>query len=398
LLAIVGDTTAADVVAAEMTIVDDFAREDSLYHGDDWESLKPGYWQIKDGSLRRRLTNYGDRARRTGFPFHYETHKKTVMPVEYDPSLPPGAIYRRDWILTGNYAVLISATVRDVTGVPADGDDPGWKMFQSGGGQMGIAFGAKTQFDSYGVGNHAWKAVWSNNGQLSIQPPTGRAKGPAAVNGRKKVSRAAQKVAAGDRVSLLLRVSGKDAKSAAVTVSLVSDKGQTVSSVSTERVPRNQIEGWFGIVGKGLLDFEVNSVLLRPENNLRRTAPQNECLNCYAIGSTLKQEAGKWKVQFVGMFRNNGRKAEIRVADLPDPQGGWSKVPVAGSARIVNNEFRRNTAAIYVTLPESPAETTLYYTVWKDGIDVTADARVGTDSTGPGTGLVGDVPSSGKYV
>ena len=179
------------------------------------------------------------------------------------------------------------------------------------------------------------------------------------MNGRKKVSRAAQKLAAGDRVSLLLRVSGKDAKSATVTVSLVSDKGQTVSSVSTERVPRNQIEGWFGIVGKGLLDFEVNSVLLRPENNLRRTAPQNECLNCYAIGSTLKQEAGKWKVQFVGMFRNNGRKAEIRVADLPDPQGGWSKVPVAGSARIVNNEFRRNTAAIYVTLPESPAETTL---------------------------------------
>ena len=134
MLAIVGDTTAADVVAAEMTIVDDFAREDSLYHGDDWESLNPGYWQIKDGSLRRRLTNYGDRARRTGFPFHYETHKKTVMPVDYDPSLPPGAIYRRDWNLTGNYAVLISATVRDVTGVPADGDDPGWKMFQSGGG------------------------------------------------------------------------------------------------------------------------------------------------------------------------------------------------------------------------------------------------------------------------
>jgi hypothetical protein len=398
LLAVGGDSTAADIVASEMTIVDDFARDDSLYHGDDWESLNPGYWQIKDGSLRRRLSNYGDRARRTGFPFHYETHKKTTMPVDYDPSLPPGVIYRRDWNLTGNFAVLISATVRDVAGVPDEGDDADWKMFQPGDGQMGIAFGAKTQFDSYGFGNKAWKAVWRNNGQLSMQPPARRGKGAAAANGPKKVSRAAQKLAAGDCVTLLLRVSGKDPKSATVTVSLVSDKGQTVNSVSAERVPRNQIEGWFGIVGRGLLDFEVNSVLLSPEKNSPKTAPQNECLNCYAIGSTLKQKAGNWQVRFVGLFRNDGQTAEIRVADSPEPQGGWSNVAVAGAASIVNNKFRRNTASISVTLPKSPAETTLYYTVWKDGVDVTADSRVGTDSTGPGTGLVGDVPSSGKYV
>ncbi len=159
LLAMVSDTASAEVVASEMTIVDDFARDDLLYHGDDWESLNPGYLQIKDGSLRQRLTNYGDRARRTGFPFHYETHKKTVMSVDYAPSLFPGAIYRRDWNLTGNDAVLILATVRNVTGVSAEGDDPNWKMFQAGDGQMGIAFGAKTQFDSYGAGNKAWKAI-----------------------------------------------------------------------------------------------------------------------------------------------------------------------------------------------------------------------------------------------
>jgi hypothetical protein len=85
LLAMVSDTASAEVVASEMTIVDDFARDDLLYHGDDWESLNPGYLQIKDGSLRRRLTNYGDRARRMGFPFHYETQKKTVMSVDYAP-------------------------------------------------------------------------------------------------------------------------------------------------------------------------------------------------------------------------------------------------------------------------------------------------------------------------
>lgn len=398
LLAAGGVASADGVTAVEMTVVDDFTRDDSLYHGDAWESLNPGYWQIKDGALRRRLTNYGDRARNTGFPFHYETHKKTVMPVDYDPSLPHGAIFRRDWQLTGNFAVLISVTVHEVSGKPGDDADTAWKMFQPGDGQMGIAFGAKTQFDSYGVGNKAWRVVWSNDGKLHIQPPSRNQRGGVPASGPKKVSAPAQELTAGDRVTLLLRVSGSNTQVATVTASLVSDKGQTISSVVAERVPRNQIEGWFGILGKGLLDFEVNSVLLSPEKNLQKVAPQNECLNCYAIGSTLRQEDGKWKVRFVSLFRNDGRKAEIRVSDSASPEGDWSKVAVAGSADIVTNEFRRNTASIDVTLPKSPADATLYYTVWKDGVDVTADARVGTDATGPGTGLVGDVPSSGEYV
>jgi hypothetical protein len=172
-----------------MTIVDDFDRDDSLYRGDDWESLNPGYWQIEDGALRRRLTNYGDRARKTGFPFHYETHKQTAMPVDYDPSLPHGVIYRRDWQLTGNYAVLIFATVHEVSRKPEAGDDPAWKMFQPGDGQMGIAFGAKTQFDSYGVGNKAWRAVWSNDGKLHIQPPSRNRRGGAPAAGPKRSAR-----------------------------------------------------------------------------------------------------------------------------------------------------------------------------------------------------------------
>ena len=40
----------------------------------------------------------------------------------------------------------------------------------------------------------------------------------------------------------------------------------------------------------------------------------------------------------------------------------------------------------------------MYYTVWKDGVDVTSDARIGTAAVGPGTGMVGDVPESGSYV
>ena len=40
----------------------------------------------------------------------------------------------------------------------------------------------------------------------------------------------------------------------------------------------------------------------------------------------------------------------------------------------------------------------MYYTIWKDGVNVTADSRVGTDACGPGSGFVGDVPGGGNYV
>ena len=77
------------------TVIDDFARADSLHHGSAWESLNPGYWKIENGTLRRRLKNYGDRARRTGFPYHYETHQGKKMSGDYDPSLPQGILWRR---------------------------------------------------------------------------------------------------------------------------------------------------------------------------------------------------------------------------------------------------------------------------------------------------------------
>ena len=61
-----------------------FAGPDSLVHSHEWESLNPGYWQMKDGALRRQLRNVGDRARSTGFPFHSAT-KGGVMQTEHDP-------------------------------------------------------------------------------------------------------------------------------------------------------------------------------------------------------------------------------------------------------------------------------------------------------------------------
>ena len=82
-----------------------FDQTDSLYHGDGWETLNPGYWRIQGKALRRRIHNLGDRARNTGFPYHYETHGNRLgsysMPVDYDPSLPPGLIWHRQWAWRG---------------------------------------------------------------------------------------------------------------------------------------------------------------------------------------------------------------------------------------------------------------------------------------------------------
>ncbi|MEM8736813.1 MAG: hypothetical protein AAGG44_21465, partial [Planctomycetota bacterium] len=71
-LAVTASATAtAATTAATTRIVDNFDRQDSIFHGEQWESLNPGYWKIKNGALRRRVFNVGDRARSTGFPFHY---------------------------------------------------------------------------------------------------------------------------------------------------------------------------------------------------------------------------------------------------------------------------------------------------------------------------------------
>ena len=43
----------ARTAALPGTLVDDFSRADSLFHGSGWESLNPGFWKIDNGTLRR---------------------------------------------------------------------------------------------------------------------------------------------------------------------------------------------------------------------------------------------------------------------------------------------------------------------------------------------------------
>ena len=366
-----------------------FTGEDSLFHGHGWESLNPGYWQIKNNALRRRLKNIGERARRTGFPFH-SASKGGVLETAYDPSLPPGILYRTDWKMTGEFTVTAKFTYRADRPEPGEGDRADWKMFQPGHGRFGLAIGAKSLFESYGRNRNAIQAVWIDGSRFQIDVPKNKKKN----GGNPPTSSAAPEFKPGDEISFKLTVT-QDGNKSKIS-SRLDFPGGRVQAGSV--VAKNATDGYIGIVGQGLVDFEVNAILIEGGENSPSEPEPVECYGCYALGDSLRKEGDSWKVRFVSLFASEGQQATLRIADVPNPNGGWDNVRVAGSAKIVNNSWRRNTAVITATLPGSPADKTLYYTIWKDGKNVTSDPRIGTAAVGPGTGLVGDVPSNGNYV
>ena len=375
-----------------------FDGPDSLVAGKDWESLNPGYWQIKNGALRRRFGNYGERARSTGFPFHYETHKRNggVMDMDYDPSLPPGIIYRRDQKYSeARFTAEARFTFRGKADVRREGDSGDWKMYQPGHGLMGVAIGAKSVFESYGKVRNSTVIGWTDDGKFGfvIQPRGARNQAR-----KKEAVTDAPPLKPGDKVVIQINVKQVDERNALVRAFLTAPGGQTKEVRQT--VARKFVDGYVGIAARGLTDFELNEINVLSYQSIEdeNDYPANDCHVCYPLGDTLKLVDGKWRTRFVGLFASDGKKAEIRVSDSPNPKGGWAKVEVAGRARIVSNKWRRNTATIHTTLPANPADKELYYTVWKDGKNVTSDPRIGTKAVGPGTGFVGDVPASGAYV
>ena len=386
--------TAANV--QETAAAENHAVADSLCHGPGWETLNPGYWQIKDGALRRRLTNYGDRARSTGFPFHYETHQRNggVMPTDYDPSLPSGVIYRKEWKLDGSWSITARFVYHGNVDTRREGDSSEWKMYQPGYALMGIAYGAKSLFESYNKIRNAGLVVWSDDGKFGFMRQSGKRANKGGGSPKKLVN--APKLDPGDVVEITLSARSIGSGQSELTASMKSDDGKSVSVSQT--VGENFAAGYVGVVGRGQADFSVEQFLVKPGENKPLDIGELECHACYPLGATLRQEDSKWQVKFVAMFATDGQRAEVRIADSPNPVGGWQQVPVAGAAKIVNHEWRRNTSTINATLPANPADKTLYYTVWKDGKNVTSDPRIGTDATGPGTGYVGDVPTTGEYV
>lgn len=377
--AVIGTITFLSVSAAgtawtaEMKTVDDFKRPDSLHHGDEWETMNPGYWKIENKALRRRLKNVGDRNPTHWFPWHWETHRNQPMPVERDPSLPFGMIWRRDWKLEGNYTIRAEFTVHSLP--PRPEGKARWKQQQPGYALMGICFGGRTLYESWHgggkKGNAAWMALWRDNNVFGFYDhSTDQPKTP-----QGNCDKTTEQLKSGDKITIELAVSGNDPKTATVTATLTAGSSTTVVTCSdVER--KMYTEGYFGLAARGLLDFEVNRVLLEPGGNKPDDVSINELHTCYPLGDTLRRVHGRWHCLFVAMFRNHGEETEIRISDSPSPPGGWKSVPLAGSASILSNEFRRNTAVIDAALPYSPADKTMYYTVWKDGRDVTKDPRV----------------------
>lgn len=371
----------AQAYAQQAVLVDDFNRPDSLYHGHGWETLNPGCWKIENNALRRRLRNRGDWGRKPEFPFRalLDGHKPPVstppLPRPYAPALPIGMIWRCDWKLHGNYTIQIEATVRALPQVIEERrDDPD---YAPGYSLMGICFGGRSLHESWSVGRRkagtaAWMALWRGDGRFGIYSHATDAIDPVADSSEKT----SPALKPGDTTHIELEVSGNDPEKATVTARLrVRSDTTTIQRLNVSR--KEYTNGYFGLGGRGTLDFEVNRVTLVPLKNQSIEVPANDLHVCYPLGDTLNEIDGVWQCTFIAMFRSDGKETQIRVADTPDPQGGWQSVPVAGSAEIISNHFRLNTASIPVKLPYNPADKTMYYTVWKDGTDVTADPRSG---------------------
>ena len=395
-----------------------FAQTDSWVHGPEWQTLNPGYWKIENGALRRRLRNYGDRARKIGFPFHAATHGFEYK-TEYDPTQLPGVIYHQHYQLSGRYKIKATFTFRGQRPSPAEGDNPSWKMYQPGTGMMGVAIGAKSVFESHQQLRQASLINWTDDGKFGLtvpvkkgrknkSAPTSNSKpvnakdGPSnlMINRKTQVMNVAD-LSPGDRCVMEIDVQPLANESVKLTASLLVSRGSgntenrhTFSAI----LKSSQTSGYAGVACGGLIDFEVNEFSIEPFENQQQNVGVNDCFTCYPLGDTLKQVDEKWQVRFVSLFTSDGETVELRVADSETPAGGWKSVPIAGTAKIVTNKWRRNTATIEAILPHSPADKEMYYTVWKDGVDVTFDQRIGTDACGPGTGFVGDVPVTGKYV
>ena len=378
-----------------------FSGADSAYHGDQWQTLNPGYWKIQNGQLRRRMKNVGDRARDTGFPFHAESHQWTYQ-RSYDPSLPSGILYQPHWDLAKRYTVE-AIFVRHPTDPRPSEDDAQWRMHQPGYGVMGIAIGGQNLYESFGLVKNTTQIVWCDDHQIRVIPPPAH---PRSRQGGEQddgdriqtggtFTLGEVPLAVGQELTLSVSVVPLSTKRSDVQVTCRTD---SFTNTFTFKLDTDRCQGFAGIAARGRLDFGVNEYRVEPFTNQVRDVPVNECLTCYALGDTLRKVGDHYHCRFIAIFASPGERAELRISPGSVEPSDWLVVPIAGAATIVDDDTSRYTAVIDAVLPADPSATTHTYTIFKDGADVTADRRVGTDACGPGTGLVGDVPGDGQYV
>ena len=314
-------------------LVDEFARPDSAYHGDAWETLTPGHWVIRDQALRRDMAN--------------------------SPDPPYGMLWHREWDLKGDYRIEVDFTVRRL------GTGDGHEL-------LGICFGGRSLYEGWhggGLrGQAAWYAAWRGGGRFGIYDHSSDDPDPVGPE------ESALDLKPGDGVTVSVTVSAGNLPTNATLTAEIS--GAASRRVVLQYVERETIaEGRFGLVARGDLDFEVNAVRIVSGANRSRPIAVSNLIVAIPQGTTLRREDHHWRVKFLCLFRSEGKTAAIRVSPRELARNRWKSVPVAGEAPIVTNRFRHHTSVIEIRLPADPSERELYFTVWKDGEDVTRDPQ-----------------------
>ena len=321
-----GAAAGKDLPTAE-TVVDNFQRGDSLYLGDGWESINPGYFEIQKRTLRRRLHNVGDRRPGTWFPWHWETHRGQPMPLDYDPSLPVGIIWRRDWKLRGAFTLVMEG---QVMAVRPEGGEPKWKMNRPGYAFAALAIGGRTLFESWEAGlrpgHGALVLAWHDDGRLAVLDHATPALLPVVKTSHTK----ARRPVVGERFRLELEVRPTGAQRVDVHGRL--KVGDDTAEIVVPDVDADRLAGFVGVAGRGLLDWQASRVALVAGDNHAAEVPVNELHVCYALGDTLRERGGRWRCKFVALFRGDGGRAELRIAAEEKPAGGWKAVPVVATA------------------------------------------------------------------
>ena len=331
------------------------------------------------------------------------------MPIDNDPSLPFGMIWRRDWQLSGNYYVQLDFTIRSLGNTDNNAQH---KQLRPGYACLGICFGSSCLHESWsgsqsgthssilrslGTGNVGAEASWmlllTDDGKFGLYSHATDDLIP--LNRDTEVDMGSlEPMSTG---SLALYVWGNDNQYSNVTGILsINNSVYTIHLPPVNRI--SFTNGYVGIVSRGQLDFECTRFALDPGENFPLHYSINELHTCYVLGDTLQYKDGSWRCTFVAICRSEGEQVSIKISDRELLAPEWEILSPSGTSRIVNNEFRLNTAIIEVILPFDPSERTMYYTVWKDGVNVTGDDRIGTQSVGIGTGFKEGVPISGNYV
>ena len=394
---------------SDLVVLDDFKRSNSKYLGDEWESLNPGYWSIQNNALQRILLDSSDPLEVEWYPWHWETHLQQEMPINNDPSLPFGMIWRRDWQLSGNYFIQADF---EIIALPPDDQNSPHKQLNASYSCFGICFGSSCLHESgngsqssnnssllrsLGKGNMGSEAAWmlllTDDGRFGIYSHTSDELIPVEKNCEIK----GIDVKPGSTGSFGLYVWGSDNQYANITGILsINDSVYTIELPSANRI--SFTNGYLGLVTRGLIDFRYTRIALDAGENFPLETPINELHTCYALGDSIRREAGEWHCTFIAIVRSQGEKISIRISDQEFASADWENVDSNGEGSIVSNEFRLYTAVIDVRLPFSPAKSTMYYTVWKDGQNITSDPRINSQSVGAGTGFIGQVPLQGDYV